>query len=221
MSCIRKFFLIMVFASTAGVAAQSEAWLIEIQKGWAGSQAILLTGFGPFGGVSDNPSGRIIKTFHSEIDRLCGDSLSDVKSHKLPVNPGVISKFDLSNYHTIVNVGVASGSSEIRLERWARNRYTDPDTGLSTPIDSRKPLDYLVEGALAPTNLLPSYLGFKLSLGNEYSAGTYVCNDTYYRVSSTTRNGYFIHIPNIKKNRDKELSIALAQLSCQIFEYRR
>lgn len=207
-------FLLLTVLSLQSLGAES--YLMEFSGKWNGTRAILLTGFGPFAGVPNNPSGRIVHTLRSAIQKKCGLG-SNFKSLLLPVQPGIISKA-LKNEDLIISVGVAGLSDSIRVEQYARNIYTDPDTAVSTIINPARPLGEAQQGSLVPTSFESKVGEFQVVLGDETSAGTYVCNDTYYRLIDTGKRAYFIHIPNVEPAQDQALVQTLSELSCAIFE---
>ena len=91
--------------------------------------------------------------------------------------------------HTVLCCGMAEKRKFLSLERYARNG----DTTLATAL----PLDDLVN-PLVHTRI-------------SHDAGTYVCNDTYYRLlHSIQRNGantqvLFIHVPILTPNNQDHL----------------
>ncbi len=194
--------------------------LLVVDTGLDAPIAILLTGFGPFGGISNNPSGRVAKLLPTQIESTCGKPEWKITSKKLPVRPGIISEENLKAYSTVISIGVDSGSDRIRLERYARNWYYDPDTGVEHKIDPEEDKNHLLSGGEIPSDI-PAFLnGFSIELGNETSAGTYVCNDTFYRLCREHKRGYFIHIPYVSEKRDVQLAASLAGIACKLLSAR-
>lgn len=143
-------------------------------------------------------------------------SVWKITSKKLPVQPGIISENKLAQFSVVISMGVDEGTDRIRIERFARNWYFDPFTGEERKIDTEQDKYHLLSGAPIPRSI-PSFLeGFSIELGNETSAGTYVCNDTYYRLCRDHKRGYFIHIPGVKEERDELLAKSLSAISCTI-----
>jgi pyrrolidone-carboxylate peptidase len=209
---MRWVILITGLIAANAFAAESEIWKIELNGRWGLTRLILVTGFGPFAGVSDNPSGRIARPLAEEILRRCPPEDVSVSSKVLPVEPGIISKLEPQRYEKVISLGVdPNQSTHIRPEQYARNVY------LGSPIDPYRPLGEVVEGPALPE--LPSELeGFVVAKGTKASAGEYVCNDTFYRLCRTTRHGYFIHVPFVEKQKDQRLGKALAEIACRIFD---
>lgn len=171
---------------------------------------ILLTGFGPFQGVPENTSGRIIHELKRSIEQLCGED-KFTSSMVLRVTPGVLATVPLEDKEVILSFGVHP-NTEIRLERGARNTY------LGTSIDPNRPFGEVTWGSFVPTTLEGTLEGFRVQLGNESSAGDYVCNDTYYRAIQTGKRAYFIHIPTVQPSSDQRLIKALSEISCTLLD---
>lgn len=219
-----KFLLgIALFLSTIGSAGQMPIWQIQFIDGWGTERLILLTGFGPFGDVTDNPSGRIVRPLKEEIERRCASGGGEVKGAVLPVVPGIIEQYSPTNYETVVSIGVSAGSPHIRMETSARNFYYDPYTGESRRIDPTRPETTILKGPPIPETIPDLLEGFAIVRGDLKSAGTYVCNDTYYRLcqhwsSAHKTRGFFVHIPNTPKSEDGRLARALGEMTCRMFD---
>jgi len=194
-------------------------WAIEVANGWGDNDLILLTGFGPFGEITDNPSGRVAHLVAEKIRARCATQAAHLSSRVLPVRPGIIDEQDLKQYHTLISTGVDDSATAIRVETHARNLYRDPDTGESAPIDPQFPTDHTLSGGPLPPGITHAAGGFAITLGDETSAGSYVCNDTYYRACRAGVAAYFIHVPLIAPDRDEDLSTALAEVSCRILTF--
>lgn len=171
---------------------------------------VLLTGFGPFYGVPENTSERILPELTTAIELLCGEGKT-FSPKVLKVEPGTLGDSALESKEVILSFGVHPGS-EIRIERAARNIFE------GALIDPKRPLAEVSWGSFVPTSLEGEAHGFQVKLGNETSAGQYVCNDTYYRAIQAGKRAYFIHIPNTSKQFDKSLTAALSEISCTLLE---
>lgn len=173
---------------------------------------VLLTGFEPFGGDEVNESWEAVRAVPSRI----GSDL-DVRTARLPVafDAGLQECRRLVDHHApdvVVLVGLAAGAEAIRLERVAINvidaRIAD-NRGASPvdePVVPGGPAAYFstlplkaVAGALRDAGL-PALVS--------NSAGTYVCNASFYAVQHhladrpEVRSG-FVHVP-----RDTVVDIA-------------
>jgi len=211
---MKLFLLSLVFTTTA--FGGETVWKI-VWKSWRGSRVVLLTGFGPFGTVTDNPSERIVLPLKEEIERKCQPRDATIEAKVLEVVPGAIETVLTQKYKTIVSMGVHGGTTGIRLETAARNHFYDPDTGADFAIDPALPKTHVLYGPPLPDNI-PSLLeGFDVVRGDETSAGTYVCNDTFYRLCRSERAGYFVHVPRIEPSEDGRLIRAMGEIACKIF----
>ncbi|MCA9488789.1 MAG: hypothetical protein KC621_02680 [Myxococcales bacterium] len=151
---------------------------------------VLVTGFGPFPGVPDNPSGRLARSVDGA---RIGDAI--VTGIELPVHwdrgpDGALHAARELDAALVVGLGVAMGRAGVQVERRAvRVEVGRPDARgevaarLEGPQEVRATLD---------TTRLASALGARVS----DDAGRYVCNAWLYRVTSGLRVPVgFVHIP--------------------------
>jgi len=166
----------------------------------------LVTGFGPFLGISDNPSARLARHFAAH-----GAPGHNLSVRVLPVSfawAGLITSrlLEAGRYDAALLLGVDSrGEGRIRLERYGRNRTR----GSAPDVDGRAPGEALiVPGApdFYETRADPDALSDRL--GEEgipayvsEDAGGYVCNAIYFsalhaiaRTGRSTRC-LFVHVP--------------------------
>lgn len=162
---------------------------------------LLITGFEPFGEETINPSWDAVKSLPSQIGRYSVEKLL------LPVVFGVKEKVikyaEEIHPNVIICVGQAGGRKAITPELVAINlRYAKtPDNYGNMPIDE----PVVLGGEPAFFSTLPvrkiaeaiNRVGIPSEVS--YSAGAYVCNDTFYSLLSHYRDGDvkigFIHIP--------------------------
>jgi pyrrolidone-carboxylate peptidase len=206
--------LLVIFSSSL-FAAEPNVWTVEIGGLWSSSKAVHFTGFGPFGWIRNNPSGRVAGKFAAKVQALCPEGLASVKSSVLTVRPGIIETIQPEEYSTVISVGVSAGSSAIRIERYAQNWYEgDSSAGV---IDPKFPAREFLEGPRIPPRIPSKLEGFAVEAGEKGSGGTFVCNDTFFRLIRKGEKGYFIHIPNVAPEQDEAMATALAQIACYIF----
>ncbi|NJP36803.1 pyroglutamyl-peptidase I [Alkalicoccus luteus] len=167
---------------------------------------VLITGFEPFGGMSQNPSSALVSWAEQEV--FPG---ADVKAMTLPVTYSKCAEPVVETLHrwkpdVVLLFGVAAGRQAVTLERIAVNIEDAP--GL-TDNDGEAPVDRPVvkDGPDAYFSTLP-LRSIMENLHEEgipaafsYSAGTYICNTTMYRVlHEAAEHGLplqagFIHLP--------------------------
>ena len=179
---------------------------------------LLITGFEPFGGEEINPSWEAVKLLSDEVGEYC------LKKLLIPVVFGdaadmVIRRAEEYCPDVILCIGQAGGRSAITPEAVALNlRYAKiPDNKGNEPKD--EPVVCGGDAAyFATVNLRGMSEAAKaagIPIEVSYSAGTYVCNDLYYRLlsrfdKSVTKVG-FIHIPYCT-DQNKEPSMDIAEI---------
>lgn len=160
---------------------------------------VLLSGFGPFLDIQDNPSEQIVQSLtnqfscpHVILPVVFEKSFEVLKEKFFEVNPDVILMF-----------GVAANRSKIGFERiglnWVESKK--PDITLKIPrsgrIDSNQELALMTSVDLE--KLFSQFDSHdRQALEISYSAGAYVCNDLYFRMlneKSIRAEKLFIHIP--------------------------
>jgi len=165
---------------------------------------VLLTGFEPFAGAESNPSWEAVSALDGV--RIGGRRII---ARRLPVTffgaPRALGAL-LGEYEPalVLCTGVDAVRSAVYLERVAVNLADAgiPDNGGAQPVDT--PLWKAGPAAYFATVPLKAMLAGVQQLGCpsaiSYSAGTYVCNATFYSLMralkrrADTRGG-FIHLP--------------------------
>ncbi|UCZ52045.1 pyroglutamyl-peptidase I [Bacillus shivajii] len=172
---------------------------------------VLLTGFEPFGDLHTNPTMEIIERANTwKVD-------AEIKTVILPVVYGecadkLIEKMKEYEPDVVVCLGVAVGRSSISFERIGINVQDVRDTGgtgvsgdntgdrpVDRPIDPNGP-DGLF-ATLPNRELMRSLINDEIPATISNSAGTYICNDTLYRLMHHIKRhnlpvvGGFIHVP--------------------------
>lgn len=179
---------------------------------------VLLTGFAPFGGESINPSYEALKLLPNQI------AGADIHVRQLPVVfrkdgellGGLIA--DL-NPDIIICIGQAGGRRGVSFEKIAINCMdaSIPDNDGNSPRDEKVeeagPAAYF--STLPLTEMISSCRKAGFEAKFSYHAGTYVCNDTMYRLlhllkcSGSHAIGGFIHVPFIPEQ------VSDGKTSCQ------
>lgn len=177
------------------------------------SRPVLITGFEPFGGESENPS-------HQIALELAGRTIVDrfVVAEILPCQFGqstrllraAIRKHDPA---LVICLGQAGGRVGLTLERVAINLDDAPipDNAGYRPID--QPI--VKTGPAACWSTLPvkamaramAMAGIEASVS--HTAGTFVCNHVFYGLMQTVRRrpgtrGGFIHVPFLPEQSQRQ-----------------
>lgn len=181
---------------------------------------ILLTGFVPFGPHGVNASERVVRALSARPPAGL-----DLETLVLPVTfagafAALRARLDASpRLDAVVLTGMAAGTKRVRLERVALNLAdAESFTGARRPVPrpdnaGRAPVDEAIEpgGPLARAatadvkRLGRDLLALGLPVEISLSAGSYVCNDLYYRTLAhlSGRDGappcLFVHLPQLPR----------------------
>lgn len=163
---------------------------------------ILVTGFKPFLNEKTNPS----ELLSIELSK----QFAEVTSLILPVEFGnsfdvLKSHLDINNYDYIVMLGQAAGRDKVSLEKialnWIQTEYQDesgmlPATGL---ILEDRPLALMCSFPVDEVYVELKKLNLPVEIS--FSAGTFVCNDLYFRFLErfVDQKSVFIHVPLIEE----------------------
>lgn len=165
---------------------------------------ILLTGFEPFGGSATNSSWEAVKLVGADWR---GESR--LLTACLPVEFGLAAQtlnalIDESRPDLVIATGVAAGRTVVTPERIAINlaHATIPDNAGSEPKDEHLiptgPDAYFT--GLPVRSMVDRMLEASVPAEVSLSAGTYVCNDTMYRMMHHLAGSHviagFIHVPD-------------------------
>jgi pyrrolidone-carboxylate peptidase len=163
---------------------------------------LLLTGFGPFGALAENPSATVAERAGARL-AACGvrcefRALATSVSAVHALYGALRGEADL----IVVHVGVDLGGALMKLECAAHNiahfRMPDADgvTLAGAPISDALPFNHPLRNPL-DLAALARQLGDGFALSE--SAGTYLCNYAYFtglaRVGTDLRGCLFVHIP--------------------------
>lgn len=166
---------------------------------------ILVSGFKPFLGEAINPSELLlaeIQKSHPEISCIVlpvefSTAFEFLKIKVLETNPDFV-----------IMLGQAAGRKNICLEKvalnWRQSAQPDeagfiPDVG---PINPPKDLALMTK---FPVDQVHSYLkSMSHPVEISFSAGTYVCNDLYFKMLSEFSNlkSVFIHVPLLPQQKN-------------------
>jgi pyroglutamyl-peptidase len=168
-------------------------------------QRVLLTGFGPFPGVPDNPSARLAEALAAASSALdC-----DLHWQVLPTEWETVAALapalhETLQPHVMIHFGLSERSKTFRIERSAYNRTAPrPDAKGALPsaavVLSQRPdrLDTRLPAAVLAAHLR----GRGLAATTSRSAGSYLCNFLYYLSldwgarQESPPLALFVHIP--------------------------
>lgn len=177
-------------------------------------KTLLITGFDPFGGATVNPSWQAVKRLPDTIGEyvLCKLEIPTVFGRAAET---VLAAAEKCQPDVILCIGQAAKRSAVTPERVAVNLQDAriPDN------DGRQPMQELcvADGPVAYLATVPyrqmaqamESIGIEAKVSN--SAGTFVCNDTLYRLlhhfeGTPTRVG-FIHIPSLPEQGQPNLPL--------------
>lgn len=170
----------------------------------ASARSILVTGFEPFGGLSENPALEVLRLLPAEVAGVL------VRTVAVPVEydravPHVMAALDDRPADAVVLVGQARGRTDLTVERVAINvddaRAADNAGVVRTddPIRADGPAAYF--STLPVRAMVDASLAAGVPAEVSNSAGTYVCNHLMYGVlDEAARRGLalragFVHVP--------------------------
>jgi len=192
-------------------------------------QWILVTGFGPFPGVENNPTQYL-------VERLSGASFQGIPvvSKVLDVSFERATEQHKAMISTnwpsfIVHFGVATGSKVIRVESQGVNSKSSdiPDIDgqqfQSSVVNEAYPLNQILRTQLPIDELVKSLNDRGFSALSSNDAGQYVCNATYFNslahVAESAKKVpcIFIHIPGLFPTHDSGARSTLGWNSERIY----
>lgn len=175
---------------------------------------ILITGFRPFGGQRVNPAWEAVRKLPDvlgdkvlwklEIPVTFGGAFDAVEAKAAEIDPDVI-----------LCVGQAGGRDAVTPERIAVNLQdaSIPDNAGNQPVD----LPVVADGANAYFTSLPvkamaaAARALDIPCRLSCTAGTYVCNDVFYRLlhryRDTGKRVGFVHVPFLPEQGSPNLPL--------------
>lgn len=169
---------------------------VDAPAGGSAAPRMLVTGFGPFPGVVDNPSGRLAAAVDGEV--IAG---VPIVGRVLPVDwraawPLIEALVDEVEPAALVMFGVATDRPDVQIERVARNRCAPRADAVGGLPDGPRVV------ADAP-DTLASRLPWQALIGpgvtTSDDAGAYLCNYCLYKavhgLYGRVRYCGFVHLP--------------------------
>ena len=164
---------------------------------------VLLTGFGPFPGVGENPSGWLAETLASQ--RAAGKY--ELLAHVLPTEWHAVAALTPQLHarlqpHVMIHFGVSPRTETLRIEHSAHNRAVRraDARGALPPKSAISPKGQHRLDTGLPVNALAAHLRRQGHAANaSRSCGRYLCNFLYYRslewARECGRDALFVHVP--------------------------
>lgn len=185
---------------------------------------VLVTGFGPFPGVAENPSATIAARLADRPPpglRIVSRILPTTWS-VLPAVPGPVAR---AGAEIVLHVGVAAGTVRPRLEAVAWNRCA-----ALADAEGRRPAGASLAAA-SPGRLRPQVAAGRIAMAVRragravdvsHSAGAYLCNAVFFRSLAAARRPRaptvaFLHVPMPGPRRGGRLE-DLADLAAAVVE---
>jgi pyroglutamyl-peptidase len=168
---------------------------------------ILLTGFGPFPGVADNPSARLIEALADDDGFAPEDSR--LHARVLPTEWGAVASLipdllESMQPHVTIHFGVSRQARSLRIERSAHNRIV-PRLDAAGVLPARRVVAVngppRLDSAVSSSRLAATLRDYGLPANSSVHAGTYLCNFLYYhslawaKGRSDTPQVLFVHVP--------------------------
>ncbi|MCG7410260.1 pyroglutamyl-peptidase I [Paenibacillus sp. ACRRX] len=166
---------------------------------------ILLTGFEPFQQESINPSWEAVKQLDGQIIGNYEVMARCLPTAFYPAKSQIKSYFHELSPEVVICIGQAGGRPDITLERIAINLIdaripdNDGESPIDVPVEADSPAAYWTNLPIKAMRSAIQGVGVPCSIS--YTAGTYVCNSTFYALMHTIEQfgqncrGGFIHIP--------------------------
>lgn len=166
---------------------------------------VLLTGFGPFPGVADNPSAWLAETLAQrpplEVDAEFHVRVLPTAWQAAQSMPRL---YDELQPHVMIHFGVSQRAKTFRIERFAHNRAARRadahglmPSGLLIQAEGAERFDTKLPGAAVAAHLRAC----GVAAASSRSAGSYLCNFLYYHSlewalrQPDQRLVLFVHVP--------------------------
>ena len=151
---------------------------------------LVVSGFGPFGNVAENPSS-------ATLESLQGRSGLEV-IQDVPVSISAVKSFPFKSSNTYIHFGVNESAEKLQIEKFAYNearfRIADVD---GVTVDGQK----VSEGFPDRLETRPDVSGLLSVIGPDLAEastdpGRYICNYLYFvSLANTGGNALFVHCP--------------------------
>ncbi len=167
---------------------------------------ILLTGFGPFPGAPENPTGALVRALARQSLPYVTVNAHVFATKYKTVDRSLPRLLDAFKPHAVIMFGLASRSRALRIETLARNRISPfPDAAGFTrgpcEIEASMPRVLKVRAPVAGVLRALERTGLPARLS--HNAGDYLCNYTLWHATRATNKAggvelsAFIHVPSL------------------------
>jgi pyroglutamyl-peptidase len=190
---------------------------------------VLLTGFGPFPGVADNPSAWLAETL---ARRAARDADAEFHARVLPTawqDARFMPRFyEELQPHVMIHFGVSQRATTFRIERSAHNRAARriDAHGLMPSARTIRPDGADRFDTELPAAALAAHLrSCGVPAASSRSAGSYLCNFLYYhsldwaRQQADPRLVLFVHIPPLRGRVDPSGQEALLRGGHEVLRF--
>lgn len=168
---------------------------------------VLITGFGPFPGVSSNPSAWLAETL---AEQAAAGSGAEIQARVLPtewqptaLTPDLYARLQPT---LMIHFGVSRQAKGLRIERFAHNRAApraDARGALPPAATIRAEGPPRFDTKLPAAPLAAHLAAHGLPAASSRSAGSYLCNYLYYHAldwaERNDRRAIFVHIPPVDR----------------------
>jgi pyroglutamyl-peptidase len=182
-------------------------------------KSILVSGFSKFAGFSENITEKLIGKLPDSIGRYnintiivpveYGNCFNVLDNEIIRIKPDIV-----------IATGMAFSRKKISIEKLAVNIDHSETADNAGVIRKDQMIDPEGEPAYFPTLEYSDKIYTSGLVTNSYSAGTYICNDLFYRLLNSMKGKNnpkisFIHFPGEEKLAyEKQLSTFIEILSC-------
>lgn len=186
---------------------------------------LLLTGFGPFPGAPDNPTGALIRALARKLRKSgVAVSIHVFKTAYATVDRQLPRRLAREKPDALLMFGLATRSRALRIETRARNRVARlPDaSGIISPSRVIEPGGVKHRAIRAPkAALLRAAKSGGLPARLSVNAGDYLCNYLYWRALTAKqdrpRRITFVHVPPVSARFTPESMVEAAEAIAHIF----
>jgi pyroglutamyl-peptidase len=187
---------------------------------------VLLTGFGPYPGVAENPSGWLAETLATRNSRDC-----NLHAHVLPTEWKAVDALTPRLHESVqprvmIHFGVSPRAKTLRIEHSAYNRTASradergafADTRAISPGGAMR-----LDTGLPVTRIAAHLRAQGIAAHSSRSCGRYLCNFLYYRSLQLAQDhrsdALFVHVPHPVSQDDPFSADALVHASEEILRF--